>query len=148
MIGAGRSATLAVTLPRRGLRNVSSVARAHAPLLTGQLDVFDACTSPTATTVLVQLAQDQGALTISRSTIPCGTVTFVVTDTGSLRDSLQAFGQEPEVQGSTPELEPGQTARLTVRFPAKGLVYVQSGDYPPPEPEYGDFSEIAKLHLV
>jgi hypothetical protein len=116
--------------------------------LTGQLAIFAACTSPTATTVTVQLAQGQGGLTVSQSVIPCGTVTFQVTDTGRLTDSLEAFSSVPPVQGGTPELQPGQTAKLTVRFPAKGLIYIQSGTYPPPEPEYGDYNEIAKLNLV
>jgi hypothetical protein len=99
--------------------------------------------------VLVHLAQDGGGLTVSQSVIPCGTVTFQVTNSGRLNDSLQAFSELPPVQGATPELRPGQTASLTLRFPAKGLVYIQSGTYPPPEPEYGgDFKEIAKLKLV
>jgi hypothetical protein len=139
---------LTVTLPRQGLRNVSSVADTHAPRLTGQLAIFAACTSPTTTTVTVQLAQGQGGLTVSQSVIPCGTVTFQVTDTGPLNDSLQAFSNVPPIQGGTPELQPGQTAKLTVRFLAKGLIYIQSGTYPPPEPEYGDYNEIAKLKLV
>jgi hypothetical protein len=149
LIRAGRSATLTVSLPRRGPRNVSSVAAARAPRLFGVFDVFAPCTSATQITVRVQLAQDQGGLTVSQSVIPCGTVTFVVTDTGPFGDSLQIFAEAPQIQGTTPELKPGQTATLTLRFPAKGLVVVQSNDYPPPEPEYGgNFNEIARLTLT
>lgn len=149
VIRAGRSALLTVTLRQPGLRNVFSVAETRAPRVTGQLGVFQACMSPSTTTVTVQLGQGQGGLTVSQSVIPCGTVTFVVTDTGSLGDSLLVFGVTPSVRALTPDLLSGQTARLTVRFPAKGTVYIQSGTYQPAEPEYGgDFNEFTALTLV
>jgi hypothetical protein len=147
-IAARRTATLAVNLAGGGSRTFSSVGSRRSPRLSGLLDVFEPCTAPAASTVTVQLAQDRGGLTISQAALPCGTVTFVVTNTGTLTDSLQIFSQEPAVAGSTPELQPGQTARVTLRFPAKGLVYYQSGDFPPAEPEFGgDYNEGGQLSL-
>jgi hypothetical protein len=147
-ISAGRTATLTVNLAASGSRTFSSAEGRRSPRLTGLLDVFAPCTSPAASTVNVQLAQDRGGLTISQAALPCGTVTFVVTNAGTLTDSLQIFSQAPAVAGSTPELQPGQTARVTLRFPAKGLVYYQSGDFPPAEPEFGgDYEEGGQLSL-
>jgi hypothetical protein len=147
-IAAGRSATMAVTLSGGGSRVFSSVGGRQSPRLTGLLDVFEPCTAPAASTVNVQLAQDRGGLTISQAAVPCGTVTFLVTNDGTLTDSLQIFSQAPAVAGSTPELQPGQTAKVTLRFPAKGLVYYQSGDFPPAEPEFGgDYNEGGQLSL-
>jgi hypothetical protein len=96
----------------------------------------------------VQLAQGNGGLAISQTTIPCGQVTFVVSDTGTLQDSLHIFSQGPGPHASTPELLPGQTATLTVTFPYEVPAHIESGDYPPPEPEYmGDFNEQAQLTI-
>ena len=136
-VAAGRSAALAVTLAGGGSRTFSSVGARRSARLTGLLDVFEPCTAPSRVDRERAAGQDRGGLSISQVTVPCGTVTFVVTDAGTLIDSLQVFSQAPSVAGSTPELQPGQTARLTLRFPAKGLVYYQSGDYPPAEPEFG-----------
>jgi hypothetical protein len=112
------------------------------------LDVYEPCTNPVATTVSLQMAQYNGGITVSQTTIPCGTVTFVVTDTGTLTDSLQIFTEVPSIAASTPELPPGRTATLTIHFPQKGIVYYQSGDFPPAEPEYGgDTNEGGHLSL-
>ena len=80
---------------------------------------------------------DRSGITLSQTAIPCGTVTFVITNVGSMLDSLEVFADDPHARGTTPELEPGQTAWLTIRFAEKGSAYYQSGDYPPGEPEFG-----------
>jgi uncharacterized cupredoxin-like copper-binding protein len=136
-IAAGKSATLRVELRGRGPRALVSVGRRHGARLNGVLDIFEPCTNPATTTVSVQMAQEPGGITLSQTTIPCGVVTFVVTDVGTMVDSFQVFADYPQAQGSTRELRPGQTARLTVRFTEKGIGYYQSGDYPPGEPEFG-----------
>ena len=110
--------------------------------------MFQPCIDPVATTVSVQMGQDRGGITVSQSAIPCGTVTFVVSNVGTLVDSLQVFAALPAVEGSTPELQPGQSARLTLRFPAKRLVHYQSGDCPPAGPEFGgDYGEEGSFTL-
>lgn len=148
-IAAGASARLRVAFATGGTRQYVSAGRRRTTRLTGVLAVFTPCADPTATTVGVQLGQDNGGLTISQTTIPCGAVTFVVTDTGSLIDSLQVFADYAGARGTTPELKPGQTASLTIHFAELGNAYAQSGDFPPAEPEFGgDYGEGVTLRIV
>jgi hypothetical protein len=135
VIPAGKSANLTVRLRKEGPLALRSGTRSRAPWLTGELDVYEPCTNPVATTVRMQMAQDNGGITVSQATIACGAVTFVVTNAGSVTDSLQIFTQVPSLGVSTPELLAGQTATLTIHFVEKGVVYYQSGDFPPAEPE-------------
>jgi hypothetical protein len=142
LIPDGKSANLNVRLHKQGPLTFRSGGRMHLPRLTGELDVYEPCTNPVASVVSMRMAQDNGGITVSQTTIPCGTVTFVVTNAGTVTDSLQIFTQIPSIAASTPELRPGQTATLTIRFVAKGIVYYQSGDFPPAEPEIaGDVFE-------
>jgi hypothetical protein len=141
-IPAGGSADLHVVLSARGYYTARAVGARRAPPLSSLIDVFEPCATPTATSISVRMAQDQGGITLSQTTIPCGTVTFVVTNAGTHIDSLQIFGEQPGETGSTPELQPGQTATIDVRFTSKGTGYYQSGTYPPAEPEFaGDYGE-------
>jgi hypothetical protein len=146
-IAPGKTARLSVLLRSTGFVPFTSGGKGRA-LLGGLLNVFQPCTNPASTTVNVQMAQDHGGITVSRSTVPCGTVTFVVTNAGTVPDSLHVFSLTSAVKGTTPELNPGQTASLTLTFPAKGTVNYESGDYPPAEPEYaGDFLEEGVITL-
>jgi hypothetical protein len=139
----GHAASLRATLGASGFVQLRSGTDG------GVLGVVVPCTNPVASTVTVRLAQDNGGLTMSPARVPCGTVTFVVTDAGSLEDSLNVFADLPAVHGSTPVLQPGQTARVTVTFRARGTVHLESGTYPPAEPEYGgDYGEEARLALT
>jgi hypothetical protein len=148
-IAPGGSASLRIAFTTPGTRSTASAGVRRATQLTGVIGVFAPCAHPTATTVLVQLGQDNGGLTISQTTIPCGAVTFVVTDTGSLIDSLQVFADYAGAHGTTPELEPGRTASLTIQFTELGNGYAQSGDFPPAEPEFGgDYGEGVTLRIV
>jgi hypothetical protein len=148
-IAAGKSATLTVTLPTRGSYVSLSAGLGRALRLTGLLNVIEPCTQPATTTVNVRLSQDQSAITVSQSTVPCGTVTFVVTNAGPLPDNFQVFSDLPEATGSTPDLKVGQTARVTVRFMVKGIAHYQSGAFPPAEPEFdGDYGEEGVLTIV
>lgn len=148
-IPAGGSAMLRIAFMTPGTRTTVSAATRRATRITGVLGVFAPCAHPTETTVDVQLGQDNGGLTISQTTIPCGAVTFVVNDTGSLIDSLQVFADYAGARGTTPELKPGQTASLTIQFTEIGNAYAQSGDFPPAEPEFGgDYGEGVTLRIV
>jgi hypothetical protein len=148
-IAAGASARLRITFATSGTRAYVSVGPRRRARLAGVLGVFAPCAHPTATTVGVQLGQDNGGLTISQTAIPCGAVTFVVEDTGSLIDSLQVFADYAGARGTTPELKPGQTASLTIHFAELGNAYAQSGDFPPAEPEFGgDYGEGVTLRIV
>jgi len=147
-IAAGKSATLTVNLAP-GFHSYSSVARNRRGRITGLLSALEPCTQPVATTVSVQMTQSPGTITASESTIPCGTVTFLVTNAGSMVDDLDVFADLPQERGASAELRPGQTASLIVRFVAKGTVLLESGDYPPGETEEReDSGEQAQLTIV
>jgi hypothetical protein len=142
LIPAGGSADLHVVLSAGGYYTARAVSARRTPPLSSLIDVFEPCAAPAATTISVRMAQDQGGITLSQTAIPCGTVTFVVTNAGTHTDSLQIFGEQPGETGSTPELQPGQTATVVVQFLIKGSGYYQSGTYPPAEPEFaGDYGE-------
>jgi hypothetical protein len=142
LIPAGGSADLHVVLSAGGFYTARAPGTRRALPLSSLIDVFEPCATPTTTTVSVRMAQDQGGITLSQTTIPCGTVTFAVTNAGTHTDSLQIFGEQPGETGSTPELQPGQTATIVVQFLIKGTGYYQSGTYPPAEPEFaGDYGE-------
>ena len=146
-VSAGESVRLEVSFPRPG-DFVFVSAAAGRSRFRGELQVFRPCPDPVRSTVMVRLAQGNGGLSISQTMIPCGQVSFVVSDTGTLQDSLQVFSEGPGPHATTPELTPGQTATVTVAFPYEVLAHVQSGDYPPAEPEYmGDFHEEAQLTI-
>lgn len=135
-IAPGRSATLLVALTP-GFRTYSSMRSGRRDRITGLLDVLTPCTDPVATTVTVDMTQEPGRITPSQKSIACGAVTFVVTNVGALTDELWVFGSLSAEKGVTPEIAPGQTANLTIQFAAKGIVYYESGIFPPAEPEYG-----------
>ncbi len=136
LIARGRSATLKVELGVRGPHAYVSTGW-HAVRLSGVLTVFEPCLQPAVTPMNVTMDHDRSGIALSRSSVPCGTVTFVVTNVGAAVDSLQVFPDYPSAGGKTPELQPGQSARLTIRLPEKGIAYYQSGDYTPSEPEFG-----------
>jgi hypothetical protein len=146
-IAAGRSTALRVTLTK-GFHTYSSVRRDHRGRVKGLLNALEPCTNPVATTVTVQMHQSPGAITVSQSTVPCGDVTFLITNTGSMIDDLHIFAELPQEKGASPELDPGQTARLTIRFAAKGIAHLESGDFPPVELEYGGDGEQAQLAII
>ncbi|MDX6474649.1 MAG: hypothetical protein QOH95_160 [Gaiellaceae bacterium] len=137
LIPGGRSATLRAELGIRGPQPYVSLGRRPAARLTGVLTVFVPCLSPSVSTVEVRMDHDRSGIALSRSTIPCGTVAFVVTNIGVVPDSLQVITDYPQPGASTPLLDPGKTARLIVRFTEKGIAYYMSGTFPPSEPEFG-----------
>lgn len=129
-IAAGRSARLTVTLSGAGEREFFSVAAAGSPHLTGgsrrltaALHLFEPCSDASATTVDVQIDQATGGLTLSPTAVPCGTVTFDVTDVDTPNARLLVSAAAPPESGLTTQLNPGGTATLTIRFPAATLAH-------------------------
>jgi hypothetical protein len=120
-IAPGGSARLTVTVSGRGERQFSSVVVAGSHRLTAALHLFVPCGDPTATTVDVQIDKSAGGLTLSATTIPCGTVTFDVTDVDTPYGAFLISADAPPRSGATPQLSPGGTTTLTVRFPASTL---------------------------
>jgi uncharacterized cupredoxin-like copper-binding protein len=115
-IAAGKSATLNVDFALTGQYSYYSNSKGQALTLSGVLDVVDPCTHPTVSAVTVGLAEEP--ISLSVMTIPCGTVTFTVTNTGTIIHSFNITGDGLEGQG--PRMNPGQTIRMTVHFSYKG----------------------------
>jgi hypothetical protein len=127
IIGSRKSATLRVVVAKRPYRYVS-VGPGQAPL-TGLVGVLKACTNPTKSTVDVQISS--GMITLSQATVPCGTVTFVVTNTegpGTHADhNFQVFVPTSVKGGLSAPLHPGETAKVTIDIPFKGKVNYVDG---------------------
>jgi hypothetical protein len=129
-IAAGRSERLTVTFSGSGERQFSSVAAAGSRhitggsrLLTAALNLFEPCSDASATTVDVQIDQSAGGLTLSPTTVPCGTVTFDVTDVDTPNARLLVSAAAPPRSGLTAQLNPGATATFTIQFPATALAH-------------------------
>jgi hypothetical protein len=127
-IAPGHSARLTVTFPGSGAQQFSSVAAAGSRhieggsrRLTAALHLFKPCSDASASTVDVQIDESTGGLTLSPTTVPCGTVTFDVTDVDTPNARLLVSAAAPPRWGLTPQLNPGATATLTVAFPAAAL---------------------------
>jgi plastocyanin len=86
-----------------------------------------ACAQPVTTTVTVTIVPPK--FNFSRTTIPCGTVTFVVTNTGQLTHSLEITAPAGAATIPTnPAIQPGQTQTFTVTMTAKGIYPWQCGE--------------------
>lgn len=136
-IAAGRSEQLTVSFSGSGERQFSSVAVAGSRRITGgsrrltaAIHLFEPCSDTSATTVDVQIDQAAGGITLSPTAVPCGTVTFAVTDVDTSNARLFVSADAPPRSGLTTQLNPGGTTTLTINFPASGLaqcVAVQVG---------------------
>jgi hypothetical protein len=120
MIATGRSATLRVEVTKRPSPYFSVGPRQAR--LSGLVGVLVACTKPTTSTVDVQIIS--GKITLSHATVPCGTVTFVVTNKEDpATQKIHEFDVDvpTDVKGgaSSPRLLPGQTAKVRISFPFK-----------------------------
>jgi hypothetical protein len=141
-VPAGHEVRVRTRLGSRGPLTIVSRSGGRPTRRTAVLIVYAPCTRPHETTVQVRLDHDRSGITLSRTSIPCGSVVFVVTNAGTMVDSFQvSFDGYPRAAASTPELQPGQRARVAVVFHATGTAYYQSGVYPPGEPEFGGTDE-------
>ncbi len=136
-IASGHSERLTVTFSGSGERRFSSVAVAGSrritggsPRLTAAIHLFEPCSDPSATTVDVHIDQAAGGLTLSPTAVPCGTVTFAVTDVDTPNARLFVSAAGPPRSALTTQLNAGETTTLTIYFPATALaqcVAVQVG---------------------
>jgi hypothetical protein len=138
-IPPGSRGTLKVRFSARPYRYVSA-STAATPRFTGLLGVLPPCTSPQTTTVTVSITLNQ--ISLSQAAVPCGTVTFAVTntDTQDIHDLNFAFATLASGNVLGPRLQPGQSASMVVRFPYKGKVY-----YFCQEPEHAENGEAGFL---
>jgi uncharacterized cupredoxin-like copper-binding protein len=135
-VAPGKSASLQVELTKRPYRYVSRGA-GHAGPLTGLVGVLAPCTHPTASTLNVTITL--GQISLSRTTVPCGSVTLLVTNGQTAGDNHQfSLAIATLVSGGVfaPRLRPRKSARLTVNLPYKGKVY-----YFCQEPEHAENGE-------
>jgi uncharacterized cupredoxin-like copper-binding protein len=117
-IAPGATATLTVSVAKTGLALLSSSGPPGSAPLRGVLTFIDPCTNQATTAVTVQMSEAPPVL--SRTSIPCGTVTFTVTNAGTV---VHTFHVDAAVGGDGPRLQPGQTASFTVRLTTKGKVF-------------------------
>jgi hypothetical protein len=129
-MAAGKSATLKVNVTKTGLVVYSSGA------LRGVLTFVDPCTKPATSTVSVQMVE--AAMKLSQTSIPCGSVTFAVTNAGTIAHSFRIGS------AGTAQIQPGQTASLTVRLMDKVRVFYRCG-----EPEHDEmYGETGWINVV
>jgi uncharacterized cupredoxin-like copper-binding protein len=145
-IASGKSATLKVTFPKTGTFLYLSYRAGHTGGLSNALRVVATCTHPTTSTVRVQMKEAPEIL--SQTRVPCGTVTFVLTNVGKIVHSFDVFAPDNATVvppgGHGPRVKPGQTARMTVRFTMKGRVLYTCG-----ETEHGEmYGELGYLFVV
>lgn len=148
LIKPGGTGSLQVVLDKRRSYQYRSGS------LSGWLIVIVPCTHPTQSTVDVRFALPTtqpvdatqtpvASMTFSKTTIPCGTVTFVVKNDAQVTDDLNL---DLSLQGGPkriilgPRLAPGQSTTMTVVFRLKGNVYYFSG-----EPEHDEGGEAGYL---
>jgi hypothetical protein len=113
---------MTLTLAAHPYRYVSTAA-AGTGRLSGFLGVLPPCTNPVTSSVSASITL--GQITLSQTTIPCGTVTFTVTNTdmANVHDLNFALPTLPRGVAFGPHLRPGQSATMVVNFPYKGTVY-------------------------
>ncbi|HWB23039.1 MAG TPA: hypothetical protein VG652_09135 [Gaiellaceae bacterium] len=128
-IASGKSKTLTVTLPKRDQYYYSVGAENQEFSVNGVVLAVDACKAPRSSTVAVKMLL--GPLAATPNHVPCGKVTFVITNTESSNESFHVSlpnTTEPAPGGTTGEIPGKKTLRVTVRFPFKGVVSFGSGE--------------------
>jgi plastocyanin len=134
-IPPGKSATLKVQFTTIGQFGTYSAARGNTPSTAGVLlKVVASCSSTGASTVNVTLRE--APIVLSQSSVPCGTATFNVTNSGTSGHSFVIGGK------TTGRIAAGQSATLTVQLTEKGLAHYYCAERLHDEfyHEYGDLS--------
>jgi uncharacterized cupredoxin-like copper-binding protein len=140
LIAPGKTGSLTVTFKKKGSFAYLCTVTGHAKLgMKGVLGIATApvttptttttttsastCASPQATTVTV--SEFEYGFTLSQTTAPCGTVTFVMTNAGSIVHDFILYGAQPATTGLGPTLNPGQSATMqTVLMNAGNYQYI------------------------
>jgi uncharacterized cupredoxin-like copper-binding protein len=139
LITPGKSARLVAAIPNSGTYLLLSYGAHHAAGLSSVLIVVDACTHPAATSVAVTMRE--GPIELSRTSVPCGTVTFTVTNTGTIVHGFVITGPNDASHfapgGQGPRLAPGQTAQIVVTFATKGRAFYRCSE-PEHDETYGE----------
>src|SRR5712691_12963422 len=124
-IAPGKSTTLKVRFAKKGRSGYLCTLPGHAAAgMKGVLGVDVSAGTTTATTttttgtgeILVDMFEFRFQL--SQTAVPRGTVTFVVVNKGQIQHNFTF----PSLGVATPNLDPGQTARVTITFAQAGSV--------------------------
>jgi hypothetical protein len=130
-LASGQTATLKIVFVRGGSYRFGSVglpsgvlkvtpvaaAPSQGPASTGQTTTTSAqpCANPTSSTVTVTMTDKPvpDGYSFSPATIPCGTVTFVLTNNGRLGHGLELMDPRGQILPSSSTVGASQTASLT-----------------------------------
>jgi uncharacterized cupredoxin-like copper-binding protein len=134
LIAPGKTGTMTVSFKKKGNLAYLCTLPGHAKLgMKGVLGIAtapptttttttttsaSACANPQSTTITV--SEFEFGFTLSAATAPCGTVTFVMTNTGSVVHDFILYGAQPETSGLGPVLQPGGTATMQTTFTKAG----------------------------
>jgi hypothetical protein len=142
LISPGHSDKLTASIPTGGTYLVLSYTARHTAPLSSALTVIDACTRPATTAIAVTMRE--GPTQLSSTSVPCGTVTFSITNAGTIVHTFQidAPNETGLVLGQGRQLNPGESATVTVRFARKGRAYYRCSE-PEHDEEYGESGFLA-----
>ena len=114
LIKPGATGSLRVTFSKAGRYPYTCTVPGHtAGGMKGVLTVT-AGTAPPGVKTTVDVAGTEFAFTLSRQSVPVGTVTFVVANQGTIVHNFRINGK------TTPLIDPGNSATLTVVFTKPG----------------------------
>jgi hypothetical protein len=125
-LAAHQTARLSVALTRPRFYAYSALSR-RGTAMSGWLSAIQPCDNPVKTSVAVTIVF--GKITLSRPSLRCGTITFVVTNADTSHGQYHDFNVDLHDLGASgrvvqgPILAPGQTKPMVVRIPLKGNVY-------------------------
>jgi hypothetical protein len=164
ILGRGRHATLKVDFRATGSYPYGVLDPAHpGKKLAGVLTVVGAppappaarptsqpptsvtgtpCTSPSPTTVAVTMTDVLGGngFVFTPAAFPCGTVTFVITNTGQSAHVLQVTYPNAAKVPASPTVDPNKTATLTVNLTVSGTYGWYDGYGEGDETTYGNLT--------
>jgi hypothetical protein len=136
-IPPGKIVTLRAALPVGGDYLAEAYGARQSNLLSSGLTVTVPCSHAVDSTVTVQM--QEAPIRLSAATVPCGTVTYDITNVGTVAHAFEILqpGTPGTVAGVGPLLEPGHVATLRVEFKLTGrAAYFCS--VPEHDDEYGE----------
>jgi len=139
LIGPGKTGTFTVTFKKKGSYAYLCTVTGHAKLgMKGNLGIATApattttdttttgastCANPVATTITV--SEFEYGFTLSQTSAPCGTITFQMTNSGSIVHDFILYGAQPATSGIGPTLNPGESATMqTILTKAGSYQYI------------------------